>query len=212
MRTQRVTQLIGCQGHLHLVRTRSLILRTPTRRETRIATACGSDEEAQRWLGWEDGHVVGPEATRAALVATPAEGKEFPNEPVLPHFWRLVAIDPRTLAIAGEVGITGVPGEPPQVGGWLAPAYRGRGLGRELFAAGLALGHEHIGIKVLRAGAEASNTPSRRSLEAAGFHPIPGTPTHKLPNGRTIAACWYEHAGPAARCRGVLEAGLRPSP
>ena len=186
-----------------MVRTASLLLRTPTRRETQIATACGSDDEAQRWLGWEDAHIC-PEDSRATLIASPAEGKEFPNEPVLPHFWRLIAIDPRNLAVAGEVGITGIPDEPPQLGGWLAPAYRGRGLGRELFAAGLTLGHEHIGIKLLRAGAEESNTASRRSLEAAGFHPIPGSPTHPLPNGRTITSRWYEHAAPTARCGGVV--------
>jgi hypothetical protein len=125
VRGQRVTQLVRCQGHVHIVRTPSLLLRTPTRRETQIATACGSDDAAQRWLGWEEAHVC-PEDSRATLIASPTEGKEFPNEPVLPHFWRLIAIDPRNLAVAGEVGITGIPDEPPQLGGWLAPAYRGR--------------------------------------------------------------------------------------
>lgn len=121
----------------------------------------------------------------------------------VPGFALLVAIDAERTAVAGEISIMRVPGSPPHVGGWLVPRYRGHGLGRELFAAALVLGHEHLGIRVLRAGAESSNTASRKSLLAAGFEPSEGTPTHQLEDGRTIPSCWYEHVAPASTCSGI---------
>ncbi|MEV4671301.1 GNAT family protein [Actinomadura sp. NPDC049382] len=50
------------------------------------------------------------------------------------------------------------------IGGHLAPDYRGRGLGAELFTAGLALAHRHLGYREVRAGAEPENIASVRSL------------------------------------------------
>jgi RimJ/RimL family protein N-acetyltransferase len=190
-----------CRGPLHIVRTPSLLLRTPTPREARIAMACASDDDAQHWLGWVE--YVCPEPGRAALIASRADGLERPGRRVLSLPGQLIAIDPERPAVIGAVGITARQAEPPQVGGWLAPSHRGRGLGRELFAAALELGHRHLGIEVLRAGAETSNTASRGSLEAAGFRPAQGAETQRLPNGRTIPTCWYEHTAAPSSCRGA---------
>jgi RimJ/RimL family protein N-acetyltransferase len=202
VRGRRASRLYGqCRGPLHIVRTPSLLLRTATPREAQIAMACASDDDAQRWPGWVDD--ICPEAGRAALIASHADGLEQPGRPVLSLPGRMIAIDPEQMAVIGDVGITAKQAEPPHIGGWLAPSYRGRGLGRELFTAALDLGHRHLGIEVLRAGAETSNTASRRSLEAAGFLPARGTANHRLPDGRTVPTCWYEHIASTSRCRGT---------
>ena len=195
---------VQCHGPLHIVKTGPLLLRSPTKRESQIAAAGASDDEAQRWLGWADASVW-PEHLRVKLLAEHADARESPAQPVpsLSGFALLIAIDVERSAVAGQTCIMAIPEGPPQVGGWLVPRYRGRGLGRELFAAALALGHQHLGIEVLRAGAESSNTASRRSLRGAGFEPSHGSPTHQLEDGRTVAACWYEHAAPTSTCGGT---------
>jgi RimJ/RimL family protein N-acetyltransferase len=190
---------VQCGGYFHIIRTESLIFRTPTQYEARIARAGASDDQAQRWLGWSNDGIC-PERTRAALLASRSDGAEQPTVPTLAAQGRLVAIDTKRLAVAGQVDIESAK-DGLHIGGWLTPRYRGRGLGRELFTAGLVLGHEHLGIEVLRAGAEVTNLASRKSLEAAGFRPIEGTPTHGLPDGRLIPACWYEHVAAVSICR-----------
>jgi RimJ/RimL family protein N-acetyltransferase len=113
----------------------------------------------------------------------------------------LVAIDTDQRRVAGYLSIEAKPAGV-DVGGWLAPQYRGQGLGRELFAAALVFGHQHLGIEVLRAGTQDSNTASLKSLEAAGFQPAQGAPTYQLPNGRVIPSRWYEHIAPVSHCNG----------
>jgi RimJ/RimL family protein N-acetyltransferase len=196
---RRTPPQVQCEGHFHVIRTASLILRTPTQSEARIAGAGASDEQAQRWLGWSVESIY-PETHRAPLLASPADGLERPAVPPLIAPGRLVALDPRLVTVAGEVAIT-VQSDGPHVGGWLTPRYRGRGLGRELFGAALVLGPRHLGIELLRAGAEESNTASRRSLEAAGFLAAHGDPSYRLSNGRVTSACWYEHTATASTCQ-----------
>jgi RimJ/RimL family protein N-acetyltransferase len=199
-RRWRTPQQTRCAATFHVLRTASLILRTPTQREAQIAAAGASDDEAQRWLGWEK-NLIWPEPHRTKLLSLHADGGERPSQPATAASWELVAIDPDNLAIAGFAGF-----QPPMgglcnlVGGWLTPGYRGRGLGCELFAAALALGHQHLGIEVIHAGAEETNAASRKSLEAAGFRQVPGAPTHTLPNGRGVPACWYEHVALPSTC------------
>lgn len=193
---------VQCHGYFHIIRSASLIFRTPTLHETRIARAGASDAQAQRWLGWPTNHTY-PEAQRAALLVSPSDGAERPTVPTIAAQGHLVAIDAKRLAVAGQVDIEVMPDGGLYIGGWLTPDYRGRGLGRELFAAGLTLGHQHLGMKTLRAGAEDTNHASRRSLEAAGFRQIgqPGQAAggerdHRLPDGRLIPSLWYEHSVP----------------
>ncbi|MGW1290972.1 GNAT family N-acetyltransferase, partial [Streptomyces sp. NPDC002586] len=89
-----------------------------------------------------------------------------------------------------------------EMGGWLAPACRGQGLGAELFRAGATLAHTHAGLATVRAGAEPGNTASRRALAHAGFVPDKGPPRHTLPDGRVVEAVWHRHDSAAAsRCR-----------
>lgn len=192
---------IQCAERFHIVRTAALTLRAATLVEFRIALAGASDDQAQRWFGWVDSDIY-PEPHRSALLSLPSDGGERPKQPIVTRRTHLVAIDAVRLRVAGAISIDAMPAGF-YVGGWLTPSYRGQGLGRELFGAALLYGHQHLGIEVLRAGAEASNTASRKSLEAVGFQPTQGVPTHQLPNGRLITSSWYEHVAPASHCRGL---------
>lgn len=192
---------IQCAERFHIVRTASLTLRAATLVEFRIALAGASDDQAQRWFGWVDSAIC-PEPHRSALLSLSSDGGERPRQPIVTKRSHLVAIDTERLRVAGAIAINATPAGF-HVGGWLTPSYRGQGLGRELFGAALVYGHLHLGIEILRACAEASNTASRKSLEAAGFQPAQGGPTHQLPNGRLITSSWYEHVAPASNCRGL---------
>lgn len=90
-----------------------------------------------------------------------------------------------------------------EVGGWLAPEFRGHGLGAELFAAIAQFGHDHLGITTARAGTEPANVACVAALLAARFEPTQGPQTHHLPDGRAVPACWFRHdTGQPARCQG----------
>lgn len=98
----------------------------------------------------------------------------------------LVMIDIEAGRCVGLVSVhTGEDGGP-ETGGYLAPDYRGRGIGRTLFATGLVLAHDHLGLPRVRAGAEVGNVASARSLQAAGSPASParrptGCPTAESP-------------------------------
>jgi RimJ/RimL family protein N-acetyltransferase len=188
-----------CTRHRHFVRTERLLLRTPTEWEMAAAQAAASDPVAQRWIGWAPQAVVGKEDRRRYLDVVPGTGPERD----WPDAAYLVAIHGRVDRCAGMVTVTRIPGRGYELGGWLAPTFRGRGLGSELFRAGLELGHEHLGLPRIRAAVERENVGSRRAVAAAGFAASSGPPTYLLENGRAIDARWYEHDSAAPhRCRG----------
>ncbi|GAA1853371.1 hypothetical protein GCM10009736_20080 [Actinomadura bangladeshensis] len=83
-----------------------------------------------------------------------------------------------------------------KMGGHLAPAYRGRGLGAELFTAGLALAHRHLHFGEVCAGAEPENLASVHSLWRAGLDPTLGPDTHRLSDGRVIPSVWFANVEP----------------
>ncbi|WP_329127032.1 GNAT family N-acetyltransferase [Streptomyces sp. NBC_01465] len=102
---------------------------------------------------------------------------------------------------AGSAGIDTDTGE---IGGQLAPHARGQGLGAELFWAATVLGHQHLGLRTVRAGHESANIASARSLARVGFVPADGPARHMLPNGREIEARWMSHTATerVSRCAG----------
>jgi RimJ/RimL family protein N-acetyltransferase len=159
-------------------------------------SAAASDPEAQRWLGWPSQALI-PESQRARLLATePGQGRAQPG-----HIdYSLLAVHRASGLAAGGAGLyVGTQ----EVGGWLAPDFRARGLGAELFAAIARFGHDHIGLPSVRAGTEPTNVACVAALLAAGFEPAQGPETHQLPDGRTAPASWFRHDSEhSARCRG----------
>lgn len=190
-----------CDRRGHAFALGRFLFRTPTAWEYAAAVACGSDQAAQRWLGWLPDSVV-EEAMRAeAMRVVPGTGPDWATPD--PHSVDVVAIDLGAGRCAGLVSVHSGEDGGPETGGYLAPDYRGQGLGRDLFAAGLLLAHEHLGLFRVRAGAEVGNVASGRSLEAAGLRRAAGPPRYTLPNGRVSEAWWYQHDSPRPhRCAG----------
>jgi RimJ/RimL family protein N-acetyltransferase len=115
-----------------------------------------------------------------------------------PDVINLVAIDPVAERIAGLVGLNW---KTHQLGGYLVPDYRGRGLGAALFGGAAQLAHGHLGFKSAYAGAHPDNAASIGALTAAGFVPVAGPPTHVQPNGQVIPSRWFVHErGRLGRC------------
>ncbi|MEU9386979.1 GNAT family N-acetyltransferase [Streptomyces sp. NPDC048279] len=197
-----------------MLRSERLLLYTPLiALDVMASAAAGSDAEAQRWLGSRSDEIVQHEDTRELFLSMRADDDlsgfeardrlkmmrklEIPIDGVVV---RLTAVH---VADGRYAGTTSVGLETGEIGGWLAPGYRRQGLGVELFRAAVQLGHRHLGLKVVRAGAEPTNNASRGALAAAGFTPAPGPPRFTLGDGREIDACWYQHRQEAtSHCRG----------
>ncbi|MBL1084335.1 GNAT family N-acetyltransferase [Streptomyces actinomycinicus] len=197
-----------CTPGRHVLATERLLLFTPrTRLDVAAAVAASADAEAQRWLGTLADEVVPDPGVRRALLAwRPAgdDGRRIPRELAEPYApgpddpLLLVCVRRSDLTYAGALELQHVQGE---MGGWLAPGCRGRGLGGELFRAGVELAHTHLGLATIRAGAEPGNTASRGALARAGFVPDEGPPRHTLSDGRVIDALWHRNDTAApSRC------------
>jgi RimJ/RimL family protein N-acetyltransferase len=79
-----------------------------------------------------------------------------------------------------------------ELGWWLAPEARGKGLGRASLAAALRYVHRELGLGVARMGTEVDNVRAVRQIEANGAVPVDEGP-HTVPNGRVVTARWYRH-------------------
>lgn len=170
-----------------MIETPRLLLRSPTQRDRAIMVATGSDAAAQRWLGWTPGEAVAEEHREDLLARRPGTGPMTG-----PSAWLdLIVIDKASGMAAGGASVELE--EIPEIGGHLAPSFRRRGLGAELFAGVTEFAHQHLGIRAVRAGAESGNTGSIKSLQAAGFTPADGSLTHTLPDGRLILTFWFKH-------------------
>ncbi|MEU2060394.1 GNAT family protein [Streptomyces sp. NPDC013455] len=189
-----------CAPGRHVLATERLLLFTPrTRLDVMAALAASADAAAQRWLGTQADEVLpDPGVRRALLDWRPAgdDGRRVPRELAEPYApdpddpLLLVCVCRSDLSYAGALELQHRTGE---MGGWLAPDHRGRGLGAELFRAGVELAHTHVGLVTVRAGAEPGNTASRRSLAGAGLVPDHGPARHTLPDGRVVDAVWHRH-------------------
>lgn len=177
-----------CGRECHVLHMPGLRLQTPTKQDARIMLAGGSDPQAQRWLGWTGPAVIPQWDLEHQLARTAGRGRAFPR--VLGPGRYLVAIDPAAGRVAGAFAVDGDTGE---VGGWLAPRYRGRGLGSGLFAGAAEFAHQHLGIPSVTAGTEISNTACIAALASAGFIPAAGPDTQTLPDGRVVPVRWFRH-------------------
>jgi RimJ/RimL family protein N-acetyltransferase len=177
-----------CGRECHVLHMPGLRLQTPTKQDARIMLAAASDPQAQRWLGWTGPAVIPQWELEHQLARTAGRGRAFPR--VLGPGRYLVAIDPAPGRVAGAFAVDGNTGE---VGGWLAPRYRGRGLGSGLFAGAAEFAHQHLGIPSVTAGTEISNAACIAALASAGFILAAGPDTQTLPDGRVVPVRWFRH-------------------
>ena len=171
-----------------MLHTPALRLQTPRVSDWRIMLAAGSDLQAQRWFGWP-GQVVIPEPDLERLLARPA-GRGRPLSHIPGPRTYLAAIDLADRRVAGAIELNP---DTREVGGWLAPRFRGRGLGAGLFAGAAEFAHQHLGIAAVTAGTESGNAACIAALVSAGFTPTDGPDTHTLPDGRVIPSRWFHH-------------------
>jgi RimJ/RimL family protein N-acetyltransferase len=172
-----------------------LRLQTPRALDLLGMSAAASDPQAQRWLGWPGKSVTTARRCQdqGFLDMPPGRGaKRHPKG----EDWLLAAVDPvgERLAAVSFDRKTG------EVGGWLAPQFRGRSLGADLFAGVAQFAHEHLGVPSVVAGTEASNAACIGALSAAGFIPVAGPETHALPDGRVVPARWFHHESSSSLC------------
>jgi len=151
--------------------------------------AAASDPHAQRWLGWTDKAVTRARRwqEQGFLDVSPGRGaKRHPKG----EDWLLAAVDPLGERLVGGVSFHKKTGE---IGGWLAPQFRGRGLGADLFAGVAEFAHQHLGVPSVIAGTETSNAACIGALSTAGFLPMDGPEKHVLADGRVIPSRWFRH-------------------
>jgi RimJ/RimL family protein N-acetyltransferase len=151
--------------------------------------AAASDPQAQRWLGWRHRDVV-PELRRERLLAGRPRQARVPWRPGSPWSRWLIAVGSEDGGLAGAASYDQDTGE---IGGWLAPRSRGRGLGASLFAGAAEFAHHHLGVASVTAGTETGNVACIAALASTGFIPVPGPATHTLPSGRVTRALWFRH-------------------
>ena len=174
-----------------------LRLQTPSEVDLLGAIAAAGDPQAQRWLGWADRDVRRVGQWTSFMDATPGTGRK-PRRLGKGTVLLLAATDPAGERLAGAIEVSR---ETHEIGGWLAPRFRGCGLGAALFAGAAEFAHHHLGIPSVIAGTEPGNAACIGALSAAGFITATGPETHTLPNGRVVDARWFRHeSGQPARC------------
>ncbi|MEV6196550.1 GNAT family protein [Streptomyces sp. NPDC051920] len=197
-----------------MLRSERLLLYTPLiALDVWVPAAARSDAEAQHWLGLKTDEVVQDEEVRELFLSIHADNDLSGFAPrdrfkmmrkVEKGSGDFVELTAVHMADGRYAGATSVSLQSGEIGGWLAPDFRGQGLGGELFRSAVQLGHRHLGLKIVRAGAEPTNKASRGALTTAGFTPASGPARLTLGDGREIDTCWYEHRQEAtARCRGA---------
>ncbi|MFC5826125.1 GNAT family N-acetyltransferase [Nonomuraea insulae] len=177
---------VACSEQLHVLEADEFVVRTSGDWALKAAHATACDADAQRWLGWQPEVVRSYEPLRNDLLNRVLDDGP---EPADPHHFALVG--KRDRRIMGFVVLARQGGRF-EMGGCLAPQYRGQGLGAQLFTFGAILAHEHLGLSDIYAGAEVGNIACRGSLLKAGFTPANGPAQHTLPDGRVISSLWFK--------------------
>jgi RimJ/RimL family protein N-acetyltransferase len=182
---------------LHIVKTRRLWIVSARRCDLAAFEATGSDPAAQRWLGWPS---VPPHPAVPGPVDLPlrqSRGILLPKQ----HQLYFAGIDRKSMHLVTAVTVYEAADGYLEIGGHVAEAHRGRGLGTEALVAACDLAHHHFGIATLRAGCETTNVASIAWLRTSGFTQIAGPATHRLPGGREIQTLWWSHSSPRPRLR-----------
>ena len=143
--------------------TERLRLRRSVPEDADAISAYRSDPEVNRTQGWER---TDPESVRADIEEMSARA---PGEP---GGWVQFSVEEREGGgLVGDVGISPADGEAGviKVGYTMSPAFQGRGYATEAVGALVAYAFEALGADVVRAYADADNTPSIRVAEKVGM-------------------------------------------
>jgi RimJ/RimL family protein N-acetyltransferase len=146
------------------LRTERLVLVRSAPEDAPVFSRWRSDPEVARFQGWD---VTDAEGIRGQLeeMLTRAPGE--------PGGWVQFSVHERTNdAIVGDVGISREEREPGviKVGYTIGPEYQGMGYGSEAVRALVGYAFDTLDAEIVRAYADARNTPSIRVAEKAGMH------------------------------------------
>jgi RimJ/RimL family protein N-acetyltransferase len=143
-----------------------LVLRRSRPEDAETISAYRSDPEVRRSQGWER---TDPETVRGEIEGM---ARRAPGEP---GGWVQFSVEERESGrLVGDVGLSPADGEPGviKVGYTVSPAFQGRGYATEAVAALVSYAFETLGVDVVRAYADAENTPSIRVAEKVGLRLI----------------------------------------
>lgn len=184
MSAVRRRQSRGC-GSPHLYHSDRLELGPPRRRHAN-AFVSSIDEEVRLWQGYTDAEVDTWHTAFQLVTRTPPP-------PGCPRW--LVATERGGGGFAASYKLSSVSadGSDAELGWWLAPEARGRGLGKESLAVVLDYVHEHLGVAAVWMGTGEANGRAIAQIEAVGGT-FEGNRPHELPNGSRVSTRWYLHA------------------
>lgn len=142
--------------------TERLRLRRSVPEDAEEISAYRSDPKVNRYQGWER---TDPDGVRAEIREMAAR---TPGEPGWVQYSVLEREGGR---LVGDVGLAPAEGEPGviRVGYTISPAFQGHGYATEAVGALVDLAFERLGAEVVRAHADADNTPSHRVAEKVGM-------------------------------------------
>jgi RimJ/RimL family protein N-acetyltransferase len=146
--------------------TERLVLRRSRPEDAETISGYRRDPEVNRTQGWER---TDPESVRADIEEMAGRA---PGEP---GGWVQFSVEERDGGrLVGDVGISPADGEAGviKVGYTMSPAFQGRGYATEAVGALLVYAFEGLGADVVRAYADADNTPSIRVAEKVGMRLI----------------------------------------
>jgi RimJ/RimL family protein N-acetyltransferase len=143
--------------------TERLVLRRSRPADAETISAYRGDPEVRRGQGWER---TDPETVRGEIerMATRAPGE--------PGGWVQFSLEERGDGrLVGDIGLSPADGEPGviKVGYTVSPAFQGLGYATEAVGALIAYAFDTLGAEVVRAYADAENTPSIRVAEKVGM-------------------------------------------
>jgi RimJ/RimL family protein N-acetyltransferase len=132
-------------------------------------------------MGWTDQHV--------------ADYRQFMrrHRSLVRQLGHLAICDGTDQRVLGEVSLTDLDegGGTAELGLWLGPQGRGRGLSTEAFRLAFAVYHD-AGVPVIRCGTGAHNLAVQRVLPRVGATVVGNRPQRR-PDGSTVDTVWFEH-------------------
>ncbi|MEE2059549.1 GNAT family N-acetyltransferase [Rhodococcus artemisiae] len=151
------------------------------------AFAAGTEDEDVRLYGHLPLSDYTPAIVEEQIDGVIADGLEDGSLAVL------AIADRSSDDLLGSIVLFDVRGERAEVGFWLAPLARGRGVARKSLAAIVRVAAE-AGLSVLDARTVPENEASRRVLEAAGFERRGDARTGTSPSGAAVTALAFERS------------------
>ena len=191
----------------HLYHSDRLELGPPHRRHAN-AFMSSIDEEVRHWQGYTDAEVDTWHTAFQLVTRTPPP-------PGCPRWLIATGRGDGGFTASYKLSSVSADGADAELGWWLAPEARGRGLGRESLAMVLDYVHDHLGVAAVWMGTGEANARAIAQIEAVGAA-FDGYRPHELPNGSRVSSRWYVHArwpgGPPASSAGTRDGGGRREP